>query len=60
MYITICEADDQSKFEAWNRALKTGALGQPRAMGWVQDGRRVYIRGWFMSMYGQNHANIVK
>ena len=22
MYITICETDDQSKFDAWNRALK--------------------------------------
>ena len=43
MYITICETDDQSKFDAWNRALKPGALGQPRGMGWggwkgVRDG----------------------
>ena len=38
MYITICEIDHQSKFDAWNRALKTGALGQPRGMGW--GGRR--------------------
>ena len=34
MYITICEIDDQSKFDAWNRALRAGALGQPRRMGW--------------------------
>ena len=34
MYITIHEIDDQSKFDAWNRALKAGALGQPRGMGW--------------------------
>ena len=34
MYINICEIDDQSKFDAWNRALKAGALGQPRGMGW--------------------------
>ena len=34
MYITICEIDDQSKLDAWNRALKAGALGQPRGMGW--------------------------
>ena len=33
MYITICEIDDQSKFDAYNRALKAGALGQPRGMG---------------------------
>ena len=34
MYITICEIDDQSKFNAGNRVLKAGALGQPRGMGW--------------------------
>ena len=32
MYITICEIDHQSKFSAWNRALKAGALGQPWGM----------------------------
>ena len=34
MYITICEADDHTKSDAWNRVLKPGALGQPRGMGW--------------------------
>ena len=34
MCITICEIDHQSKFDAWNRAWKAGALGQPRGMGW--------------------------
>ena len=34
MYITISEIDDQSKFDARSRALKAGALGQPRGMGW--------------------------
>ena len=51
MYITICEIDDQSKFNTWNRALKSGALGQPE--GWdgegggrgVRDGGHMYIRG---------------
>ena len=33
MYITICEIDHQSKFNAWDRALKTGALAQPWGMG---------------------------
>ena len=33
MYITICETDDQCKFDAWNRALRAGALGQPWGMG---------------------------
>ena len=34
MYITICEIDDQSEFDALNRAFKASALGQPRGMGW--------------------------
>ena len=34
MYIiTICEIDDQSKFDASNRALRAGALGQSGGMG---------------------------
>ena len=50
--------DDQFKFDAWNRALKAGALGQPRGMGWegqweVQDGGHMCNYGWFMSMYGR-------
>ena len=32
--LTIYEIDHQSKFNAWNRALKVSALGQPRGMGW--------------------------
>ena len=61
MYITICEIDDQSKFDAWNRALKAGALGQPWGMGGggrrerVQDGGHMYTYGRFMSVYGKNH-----
>ena len=26
----------------------------------VQDGGPMYTHGWFMSMYGKNHYNIVK
>ena len=26
----------------------------------VQDGEHMYTHGWFMSMYGKNHCNIVK
>ena len=26
----------------------------------IQDGEHVYTHGWFMSMYGKNHHNIVK
>ena len=25
----------------------------------IQDGGHVYTHGWFMSMYGKNHYNIV-
>ena len=25
-----------------------------------QDGGHLYTHGWFMSMYGKNHCNIVK
>ena len=28
--------------------------------GKVQDGGHMYTHGWFMSMYGKNHYNIVK
>ena len=38
MYITICEIDHQSRFDAWDRALRAGALGWPWGMGWG--------RGW--------------
>ena len=26
----------------------------------VQDGGHMYTHGWFMSLYGKNHYNIVK
>ena len=64
-YITICETDDQSKFDAWNRAFKAGVLDNLE--GWDGEGYgrgvqdvHVYTHGWFMSMYGKNHHNIVK
>ena len=30
----MCKIDDQCKFDAWSRALKVGALGKPRGIGW--------------------------
>ena len=33
--------------------------GEGDGMG-VQDGGHLYTHGWFMSMYGKNHHNIVK
>ena len=54
MYITICEIDDQSKFDALNRALKAGALGQPRGKEWAgrwdgEGGGRVFGTGEHMA-----------
>ena len=57
MYISICEIDDQSKFDAWSRALRAGALGQPRGMGWggkwkgVQD-EGTHVHPWLV------HVNV--
>ena len=55
MYITICEIDHQSRFDAWGRAFKASVLGWPWRMGWggtwrgVQDGEHMYTHGWFTS-----------
>ena len=32
MCIIICETDRQSRFDAWDRVLRAGALGWPRGM----------------------------
>ena len=66
MYIIICETDRQSRFDAWDTVLRAGHWDDPE--GWdgegsrrgVQNGEHMYTRGWFMSMYGKNHYNIVK
>ena len=34
--------------------------GMEREVGGVQDGKHMYTHGWFMSMYGKKHYNIVK
>lgn len=58
--------DPQSRFDAWDWVLRAGALGWPRGMRCerdgrgVQDGEHMYTHGWFMSMYGKNHYNIVE
>ena len=33
MYIITCETDRQSRFDAWDRVLRAGALGWPWGMG---------------------------
>ena len=66
MYIIIYEIDLQFRFDAWDRVLRAGALGWPWGIGWVgrwkgvQDGEHMYTIGWFMSMYGKDHYNIIK
>ena len=44
MYITICDTDHQSKFNAWNRALKASALDNPE--GWDGEGGGRRGSGW--------------
>ena len=40
---------------------KTQRDGMGREVGGgVQDGEHMQIHGWFMTMYGKNHHNIVK
>ena len=64
--IAVCETDDQCKLDAWSRALKAGALGQPRGIGWGgrwEEGSGpgdTRTPGWFMSLYGKKHHSIVK
>ena len=64
--ICICETNHQSRFNAWYRMLRSGALGWPRRMGW--RGRweggswwgthvlpwRIQVKVW------QNQYNVVK
>ena len=55
--ITICEIDHQSKFNAWNRALKASALGQPWGMGW--GGRLEEGSGWSTNVHPWlSHINV--
>ena len=56
MWIIICEMNCQSRFNAWYRVLRAGALGWPRGMGWggrwegFQYGDHMYTHGGFKSM----------
>ena len=51
MYITICEADRQSRFDAWDTLLRAGALGWPWGMGW--GGRWEGGAGWGTRVHPQ-------
>ena len=66
MYIIKCETDRQSRLDAWDKCL--GLVHWDNPEGWdgegggtgVQDGEHMYTHGWFMSMHGKNHYNIIK
>ena len=66
MYITICEIDHQFKFDAWTDHSKpvhwdnSGEWDEERGGRGAEDGGNMYSYGWFMSMYGRNHYNVVK
>ena len=66
MYIIICEQivspdlmheTGRSRLVHWDDP--EGWDGEEGGRG-IQDGEHVYTHGWFMSMYGKNHYNIVK
>ena len=57
MYIIICEIVHQSSFDAWDRVLRTGALGWPWGIGWVGrweggSGLGTHVHPWLI------HVNI--
>ena len=66
MYITICETDRQPRLDAWDKC--SGLVHWDDPEGWdaegggkgVQDGEHIYTHGRVISMYGENHYNIVK
>ena len=66
MYISICEIGCQSRSMHDTRCLGLVHWDDPE--GWdeegggrgIQDGEHMYTHGWFMSMCGKNHYNIVK
>ena len=49
MYIIKGETDCQSRFDAWDRVLRAGALGWPRGIGW--GGRWEGASGWGTHVY---------
>ena len=57
MYIIICETDGQSRFDAWDRVLRAGALGWSKGMGWggrweEGSGWGTHVRPWLI------HVNV--
>ena len=65
-YTIKCKTDRQPWLDAWDKCL--GLMHREDPEGWGgegsgrgdQDGEHMDTRSGFMSMYGQNHYNIVK
>ena len=66
MWIITCEMNRQSRFDAWYRVLRAGALGWPRGIwrGWRWEGGSewgTHIHPWQIHVkVWQNQYNIVK
>ena len=66
MYIIKGETDHQPRLDAWDKC--SGLVHWEDLEGWDGygggrgdwDGEHVCIHGWFMSMYGKKHYDIVK
>ena len=66
MYIIKCETDRQPRLDAWDKC--SGLVHWEDPEGWDgegggrgdQEGEHMQIHGWFMSVYGKNHYNIVE
>ena len=66
MYIIKCETDHQYRLDGRDKC--SGLVHWDDPEGWngegggrrVQDGEHMKIHGWFVSMYGKNHYNIVR
>ena len=49
MDISICETDHQSRFNAWDRVLRAGALGWPRGMEWERGSEwGTHVHPWLI------------
>ena len=50
----------ETRAQGWCTGMtQRDGMGEGGGRG-VQDGEHMEIHGWFMSMYGKNHYNIVK
>ena len=66
MYIIYSETDHQPRLDAWDKCSDLLNWEDPEGLGGEgggrgdRDGKYMWLHGWFMSMYGKTHYNIVK